>query len=93
MMSCCGQKRAAFAQASALRRLQPAAHPAPPANILPPLATDSVPLRYLGTAAIALRGAHTGRSYYFEASGIVVAVHSADAAALLNSQLFVREQG
>jgi hypothetical protein len=52
-----------------------------------------MPLRYLGTAAIALRGAHTGRSYYFEASGVVVAVHSADAAALLNSQLFVREQG
>jgi len=97
-MSCCGQKRAALARSATARTsIQPysqVSSQALPAQTAPqPIEASTVPLRYLGATQLVLRGTHTGNSYYFEKAGIVIAIDASDVDALLNSQLFVREDG
>jgi hypothetical protein len=91
-MSCCGQKRAALATSTITRtQVQPYAQPMPVQTLSQTAAANNMSLRYLGTAAISLRGSSTGRVYYFDKTDAVVVVHMSDIDSLLRTQLFVDE--
>jgi hypothetical protein len=97
-MGCCGQKRAASAQAPAkptplFGTVAPAApgppSPAPAATATAPVRAHSeVRVRYSERSAIRVRGTATGRVYDFSAAAPVQAVDRLDATAMLASRFF-----
>lgn len=92
-MSCCGQKRTALRAESALARARQntSSTPAPRVEAPQPGNTSNAVLRYLGGGTLSLRGPHTGRVYYFAATGRATVVHEHDVDALLGTRLFARE--
>lgn len=79
-MSCCGQQRAAWRAAQS---------PAPPAPAAP-TPRDPVRLAHRGASSTVVRGASTGLTYLFGASGSTLEVDGADADALLATRRFER---
>ena len=92
-MSCCGQKREALQTGSANARAQINFRATPSRATKAPLSIEmgSALLRYLGAGTISLRGAYTGRVYYFAEKGNPTVVHPDDVDALLRTRLFARE--
>lgn len=90
-MSCCGQKRAA-ASAVARTRADPRSIPVSVVKVPARIAHGDVRVRYLGSGSLSLRGALTGRVYYFAAAGSTAIVDAGDVDPLLRTKLFVRDR-
>ena len=86
-MSCCSDRRAAFAPAP---RLRAAADPPPPVE---PAPVAAVALRYLGDTSLALRGPFSGRVYRVGPEAQDIDADARDAEALLRTRLFERKSG
>ena len=89
-MSCCGQKRAAVAAIARPRLVRPSIPPAAAKVSAPPVGNDPR-VRYLGPGELSLRGPISGRVYYFAEAGSTASVDTNDVAALLRTQLFLRD--
>ena len=89
-MSCCGQKRAAAAAIARPRLERPSIPPAAAKVSAPPVGNDPR-VRYLGPGKLSLRGPISGRVYYFAEAGSTASVDTNDVAALLRTQLFLRD--
>ena len=89
-MSCCGQKRAAAAAIARPRLDRPSIPPAAAKVSAPPVGNDPR-VRYLGPGELSLRGPISGRAYYFAEAGSTASVDTNDVAALLRTQLFLRD--
>ncbi len=87
-MSCCGQKRAALKSAAAAMRARMHAAARPAVHAPKTTAAVEPRLRYLGTAAIALRGPRSGRVYRCAAGEDAIAIDRLDLDALLATRLF-----
>jgi len=94
-MGCCGRARANLGVAHAASRqvVPPAAGAAPgggglPVQRRPTEQGATVTLRYLGSAAVTVRGPTTGRAYAFSAAAPMRAVDPQDAIVLLSTAYF-----
>ena len=100
---CCGHRRSEWQSSQAplrdMQRFTPAdTRPRPATPIAEPLPhssltllpAGSLPIRYVDTLPIRVRGLMTGRSYEFSAAQPVQSVDASDAASLLNTRYFRR---
>lgn len=94
-MSCCGQKRAAVASLAMQGRgpgaFLPAAKPVPARTPEAGLGPGGCRVRYAGAHPLSLRGARSGRVYYFAETGETTVIDEKDFEALLRTGLFVRD--
>ena len=87
-MGCCGQRRAALSHAEkGIERRSPAYGLTPGRGPVPAIAAG-VPVEYVGTIAVRVRGPVTGRAYEFSAGRPLLQMHPGDADAVLRAPSF-----